>query len=260
MHHSGSNSSVVFTFDCKSVASLFDPRLWNCFFSRFGNVTTNRCLFFLVTSYWANFYIAIVTVELGDQQRFDLPDQHTLARQLSFIDAGAIVCAPLSGYLLDSVGFIPTAFIAIALGIAQMAFLLIAGTNQILMIASFVSYAVFRAFLFPYFFASLSKKIGFRYFGILSGLSFCISGLSQLSIASLAARMEGTCHEFDSIDYTDCTEGQWNWIHAVQIATLCLLLLVPCLEHRAEVQKRRAQQEALVATTHSSYGSIDADL
>jgi len=90
-----------------------------------------------------------------------------LARLLSFIDAGAIVCAPLSGYLLDDVGFIPTAFITVALGIMQMVLLMVANGSEAVMLISFVFYAVFRAFLFPYFFASLSRKIGFKYFGML---------------------------------------------------------------------------------------------
>jgi hypothetical protein len=42
-----------------------------------------------------------------------------------------------------------------------MALLMIAGSNENIMIASFVSYAIFRAFLFPYFFASLSKNWAF---------------------------------------------------------------------------------------------------
>ena len=177
--------------------------------------------------------------------------QHELARLLSFIDAGAIVCAPLSGYLLDSVGFTHTAVITIGLGVCQMCLLLIAGSHEGTMVASFVAYAIFRAFLFPYFFASLSKKIGFRFFGVLSGMSFCISGFSQLAIAPLALRIEGDCHEYDSISMMSCGEGSWNLIHAIQAANLVLLLIVPVLDTRAEKKK-----EEVDPFQDSPYGSL----
>jgi MFS family permease len=212
-------------------------------------------IFFLVTSWWANFYIATVTTELGDQQLFDLEKQHELARLLSFIDAGAIVCAPLSGYLLDEVGFAPTAVVTILMGVLQMVCLLLAGDKEVIMIFSFVFYAVFRAFLFPYFFASLSRKMGFRFFGILSGMSFCVSGVSQLAIAPLALRVEGDCHEYDDIRVKDCDEGHWSMIHLVQIANLLLLFLIPFLDTRSETLKRRLLQ----TSTGSTYGSVSVN-
>jgi MFS family permease len=214
-------------------------------------------VFFLVTSFWANFYIAIVTIALGDQQHFESQVQHQLAVLLSFIDAAAIVCAPLSGYLLDSVGFVPTAFITILLGILQMILLLVAGSQASIMTASFVSYSVYRAFLFPYFFASLSKKIGFRYFGLLSGIAFCSSGITQLSIAPLAAVVEGTCHEFDDITETNCSKGKWNEIYIVQIVSLVVLLLIPILDYCADKKETKQKAKVLVdKSSHSSYGSI----
>jgi Major Facilitator Superfamily len=218
-------------------------------------------IFFLVSSWWANFYIATVTTELGDLQRFDLAKQHEMARLLSFIDAGAIIFAPLSGYLLDSAGFAVTAVITITLGIAQMIFLLMAGSRESFMIASFVSYAVFRAFMFPYYFASLSKKLGFRFFGILSGVSFCASGISQLAIAPLAVVVEGTCHEFDDINEMSCDQGEWAIAHAVQISTLVALLLIPVVD-TCSIKRQQHQQRMLAhqllhsSTSPSSYGSV----
>jgi len=216
-------------------------------------------IFFVVTSFWANFYIATVTTELGDQHRFNQAKQHDLESWLGFIDAGAIIFAPLSGYMLDSVGFGATAILTISLGVLQNIFLLIAGTKQSIMVASFVCYAVFRAFLFPYFFASLSKKIGFRYFGALSGIAFCTSGITQLAIAPLALFVEGSCHEVDSdneVDLANCTEGRWGQIHTIQILTLLALLLVPLVDICAEKQKSRNREPLL--KPYDSYGSTDS--
>jgi MFS family permease len=208
-------------------------------------------------------FFPLCPFQLGDQHRFDAEQQHALAEQLSFIDAGAIVCAPLSGYLLDSVGFKFTAVVTIGLGIFQQLLLLVAGQQTMLMRASFVCYAVFRAFLFPYFFASLSKKMGFRYFGFLSGLPFFVSGLCQFAIAPLAVLVEGTCHEYHDANRElaadDCSEGNWTLIHAVQIASLVGLLLIPFLDGLAE--RNEQAKEALLPTPElspSSYGSLDS--
>lgn len=170
------------------------------------------------------------------------------------------MCAPLSGYLLDSVGFVPTAFITISLGILEMFFLLMAGDSEAIMIASFVCYAVFRAFLFPYFFASLSRKIGFRFFGMLTGIGFCLSGFSQLAIAPVATLFEGTCHEYDGLttgDAIGCDQGRWSLAHWAEIVTLCLLLVIPIFDWLAESKKKKEKESKLLDTSTLSYGSVE---
>ncbi|CAJ1939125.1 unnamed protein product [Cylindrotheca closterium] len=228
-----------------------------------SGVYLRLCIFFVVTSWWGNFYIATVTVELGDQGIFDAEMQHTLTRWLSFLDAGAIIAAPLSGYMLDSVGFAPTAVVTIALGILQQVGLLVAGSSSHVMIGSFTAYAVYRAFLFPYFFASLSRRMGFRFFGFLSGISFCISGFTQFGVAPVALVIEGDCHKIE--DYTtgqdvNCSEGSWVTAHWLQIIILALLLLVPFLNVRLEQPKRIQNPEeestSFLPSSSSEYGSI----
>lgn len=203
-------------------------------------------------------------MQLGDQGIYDPEDQHTLTRWLSFLDAGAIVAAPLSGYLLDSVGFAPTAVITISLGVVQQVCLLTAGANSGIMIFSFGTYAIYRAFLFPYFFASLSRKMGFRFFGFLSGISFCVSGFTQFTVAPVASLVEGDCHEIEGYMQGEgdsvCDEGNWATIHLIQIANLVLLLLVPLLDIRSdqkENEKILESEETAQLSSHSAeYGAI----
>ena len=212
-------------------------------------------IFFIITSYWANYYIATVTTELGDLHYFDYEMQHTLTRWLSFLDAGAIVCAPISGYLLDSVGFIPTAIITICLGIIQQSCLLVAKSSTFLMIVSFTTYAIYRAFLFPYFFASLSRKMGFTYFGLLSGTSFSIAGITQFNIASLATYISGTCHEYVDVNDGDvqCDQGRWMFIHWIQILSLIALLLIPAWDAYAEKQEEKMKKHKTLVTKDSKW-------
>ena len=177
------------------------------------------------------------------------------------MDAGAIIAAPLSGYLLESVGFAPTGIITISLGVIQQLALLVAGSNRLVMVFSFATYAVYRAFLFPYFFASLSRKMGFRFFGLLSGISFCVSGFTQFTVASIALFVEGDCHDFrmGSPEASNCEEGKWVTIHWIQILSLLLLLLIPFFDLEAEKKAKgileKAETESLSA--HSAdYGAI----
>jgi hypothetical protein len=145
----------------------------------------------------------------------------------------------------------------------QQLLLLLAERQSVLMMASFVCYAVFRAFLFPYFFASLSKKMGFRYFGILSGLSFFVSGLCQFAIAPLAMFVEGTCHEhYDAkgaLVTDDCSEGSWTTIHTIQIASLAGLVLIPLLDGQSERHHEQGKVTLLPTPELSpAYGSVDS--
>ena len=181
---------------------------------------------------------------------------------LSFLDAGAIVAAPLSGYLLESVGFSPTAIITIALGITQHVALLVAGSNTYIMIFSFATYAVYRAFLFPYYFASLSRRMGFRYFGLLSGISFCTSGFTQFTVAPIALMVEGDCHEFDlgTPEAESCTEGNWVVAHCLQIGILMLLMLIPYFDTRADRQVKSKLSLLVGETTSlSAHSSVNGE-
>ena len=143
------------------------------------------------------------------------------------------MCAPFSGFMLETVGFTQTAFFTIFIGTLWIVILIVAGASEVLMVSSFVAYAIFRSFLFPYFFASLSRKMGFRFFGMLSGLAFCASGLTQFAIAPIASFVEGDCHEYevrDPVAAEGCDGGNWKMVHLIQLANTLLLLIIPFLD------------------------------
>ena len=212
--------------------------------------------------------------KFGDTQQFTFEKQHEMARLLSFIDAGAILIAPLSGYLLDSVGFGAAALVAIGLGMLQMILLLVAQSDHFdssfdspdfpiimaLMIASFVCYAAFRAFLFPYYFANLSQKLGFRFFGILSGLSFGSSGFCQLLIAPISAAVDGECHNimdstFEEYQGESCAHGRWTMLHLIQLGSFFLLLVIPWMDRKSSGASN--EHKKMPTRTDTEYGSID---
>jgi hypothetical protein len=67
--------------------------------------------------------------------------------------------------------------------------------------------------------------------------------------------VEGTCHEFDNITETGCTQGNWAMIHLVEIAVLLLLLCVPAYD--AYVERVLKTNDKLLDATQTSYGSIE---
>jgi hypothetical protein len=56
------------------------------------------------------------------------------------------------------------------LGMAYLLVLSSAGSSLSWMIACFMIYVLLRQFLFPVFIASLTANLGFKYFGLLSGI------------------------------------------------------------------------------------------
>ena len=127
-----------------------------------------------------------------------------------------------------------------------MALLISAPRSVFANVASYVMYSTFRSFLFRFIHAGISSELGFRYFGILVGIAYAISGLLQfLFMEPLVLWLRGTCHdayyaELPALDpsLADCSPQRWETIHWIQAGTLALLLLVP-FPH--ETQEKRRQ-------------------
>ncbi|GMI30422.1 hypothetical protein TeGR_g12792, partial [Tetraparma gracilis] len=117
--------------------------------------------FFTVCSFWANFFVGTVGLQLGDADKFSIDEQHLFTRSFSFINAMGFVSMPLVGFLLDNIGFAFTASLTVFLGVCYTFFVLMQA-NSVVMYCCFTAYSLFRAFLFTYFFAALPNKMGFK--------------------------------------------------------------------------------------------------
>lgn len=168
---------------------------------------------------------------------------------------------PVAGRLMDHWGFISTAVVTVTLAVFYGVGVLWKDMAQL--IPAFAAYALFRTFLFTYFFAYLADALGFRYFGVLAGVAFVAAGLAGMLQAPLMDWGAGTCH----LTYPpemDCDAGKWELINFVQLACLAALYLVPFFDaqdpqviHHQNVKK--AQSPALTgggaSTKTSGYGS-----
>lgn len=208
-------------------------------------------LFFVICSFWANFFIGTIGLQLGDSNQLDLPEQRRLTRLFSIISSLGVVSMPLVGFLLDNLGFAFTATTTVFLGVCNTFFVLMEGSSTVYY-CSFVFYSLYRAFLFTYFFAALPKKMGFKYFGILAGISFLVAGITQLSMTSLIGYATGTCHLVafadghpssnhdhanDDYDRPDCDVGNWQNVYFIQLFSFFFVFSLPAVDTYLETKQ-----------------------
>ena len=140
---------------------------------------------------------------------------------------------------MDRVGVEACTVATLVLGQTSL-LLQILGRTYPTMLAGFVVCTLFRQFLFPIFIACLTAKLGYKYFGILSGFGFALSGTAQVFMASLVHHLAGDCHlqKVPGKDPPMCDHGKWVQFHLFQVAILCVLVCIP-LKDQWERDKRQ---------------------
>jgi len=240
-------------------------------------------IIFVTTSFFVNFTIASLSTELADEQVFSVEVQHDLSRNFTLIMSGGFMVSMFVGWLMDRVGLETCTIVTLILGQASLVLRMVAGTetyyNPVMMLMGFVVYTLFRQFLFPVFIASLTAKLGFKYFGILSGIGFALSGVAQVFMAMLVHGLAGDCHlhppqeqkqqQHTSASSTEtlpsCSHGSWLQFHLFQLILLCLLTVIPLQDRRgAARQKQRmesstAKRQQTFESQESSFGSFGSD-
>ncbi len=169
----------------------------------------------------------------------------------------------LVGWLIDRVGLEVCTAITLMFGQLQMLLIIFGSHSEILMVLSFAAYTAFRAFLYPVFIGSLTSRLGFKYFGILLGLGFALSGIAQLFFPVLVRWFQGDCHFLTDIQVHDvavgansCDHGKWQSSEFVQLIVLGLMNIVPMLDHRDAIAREFKIRQMLSSSSPiSSYGS-----
>lgn len=172
-----------------------------------------------------------------------------------------IVASLAVGSLIDRVGLEFCTAMTLMSGQLQMLLILFGSNSETMMILSFVAYTIFRAFLYPVFIGSLTSRLGFKYFGILLGLGFAMSGVAQLLFPVLVRFLQGDCHLLDdaglveaAVESRECDHGKWQSSEIVQFFLLGAMNIVPILDHRDAVARKKKIQELLLTAT-AFYGS-----
>jgi MFS family permease len=181
-------------------------------------------------------------LQLADFQDFSTTEQHALARQFTLIMSGGVVASFIVGLLMDRIGLEVCSALTLLLGMLQMVVLTQYSDHRQWMIFGFFVYVGMRQFLFPVYIASLTARLGYKYFGLLNGIGFAVSGVAQAFMASLVQVVQGTCHMGGSEESSfseDCEHGQWRQLHGIEFVVLGLLLLAPYFDHREKKRQER---------------------
>lgn len=180
-----------------------------------------------------------------------------MARDFTIIIAMGIIVSIAVGFLIDSLGIEVCTAMTLASGMIQNLILLTFGSNYNMTLISFVFYTMFRQFLYPVFIASLTSRLGFKYFGILLGIGFAIAGIAQPAFTILSEMLQGDCHAVVTIvqshsngaDEADCSHGHWMLGHVIQIILLGSLLIVPWFDYQDRIQRETRIKEVLASSS-----------
>lgn len=161
--------------------------------------------------------IGTMDIQLGDSNKYDPIERQNYDRIFTITMSCGFLSIPAVGMMMDHLGFPLTATTISTFGLLWSLCLL--SESKTFLIPSFIFYTLFRTFLFAFLFAYAADTMGFKYYGILVGIMFVISGFISLLQYPLAKWASGTCHEVNEGEY--CTVGNWS---AVNIAMVFMMI------------------------------------
>lgn len=188
-------------------------------------------------------------LQLADIQQFNSAEQHDLTQIFTLIMSGGILAAFLIGWLMDQVGLELCTTLILVLGQVQLVVVVWLAERRFFLVTSFVCYTLFRSFLFPVFIASVTTHLGYKYFGLLNGIGFALSGVAQAFIGVVVRAVRGTCHlqgwVTDVTATPSCDHGKWVSFHVLQLILLTILLAAPVLDNVEKVVRKRRLRQVL---------------
>lgn len=162
------------------------------------------------------------------------------------------VAIPFVGACMDTLGFPATSFFTSLFGLVWSVLLM--SSSRSAFFISFVLYTLFRTFLFTFMFAYLADTLGFKYFGVLAGVLFAISGFVGLGQYYLAQWATGTCHSLVTDDL-HCDRGQWSTINLCMLATFVCMFAFSY----SDWVRRKNRQRALKPSMSVEYMPVVQD-
>ena len=165
---------------------------------------------------------------------------------------------------MDRLGLEVCTAITLLFGFLQRTLLVTVGRHsRTWLIVSMIFYNAFRQLLFPVFIGSLTSRLGFKYFGLLNGISFALSGLTMPLMTPMIRAVSGDCHqlvvnETNSSNHdaqaVDCSSGRWTGLHLAEMMVLASLVVLPVLEYRDQKRWRARMRAWMNSTAVSSNG------
>jgi hypothetical protein len=149
---------------------------------------------------------------------------------------------------MDTYGFPITMLVTVFFGITWA--VLLGTENPNLLNASFVFFSLFRTFLYTFIFSYLADRLGFKFYGVLVGIMFIISGFVSLLQYWLLDFAEGDCSTSgDSV----CTHSQWLLLNRLMLLMFVSLLIFPYQDYteRRRIASAKSMQSFLRSNSRS---------
>ena len=209
-------------------------------------------LYFVINSYWTNFYVGTIDLQLGDSTLYTSTEQRNLGRLFTIVISCGIFAIPIIGLLMDKLGFPITSLVTTFLGITW-SLLMLTEVKEVT-IAVFIFYGLFRTFLFTFLFAYIADVFGFKYFGILAGIMFIIGGFVGLTQYPLMLHLVGDCHFYESKFPKSCYRGSWHYINILMLVSQLFLL---CFTYNDWKRRRAAQGLLFRVRSYQKVSSVE---
>jgi MFS family permease len=207
--------------------------------------------FFLVNSFWANFYIGTFDMQLGDKHSLTSEERHAFAQTFTLVITLGVLAIPPVGALMDRKGFPATSLLCIVSGVIWALLLLADSPERHLLTLSFVFYSIYRTSFFTFFFAYLADVLGFSYFGMLGGVIFLLAGVLGMLQYPLALYAAGDCHVYTS-DQSTCDKGRWALVNTVMVTMVAASLYFTYQDY---VRRAAALEKVKSAMTGANSGN-----
>jgi hypothetical protein len=175
-------------------------------------------MFFLINSFWVNFYIGTFDSQLSDGSDLTEAQAHNFARLFTLIITLGVVGIPLVGACMDHLGFPVTSSVLIVIGFVWA--LLLVDNASTSLVLSFVCYSAFRTFFFTFVFAYLADTLGFKYFGVLAGIMFVLGGVLSVLQYPLAQVAAASCVPDPMTSVMSCSSGYWRNVNIFMAVTI----------------------------------------
>jgi len=214
----------------------------------------NLTIFFVVNSFWANFYIGTFDIQLADSKVLSGDEKLNFARIFTLSITLGVVIIPMVGMLMDMAGFPITSLLVTVSGIIWAVLLLLDSEQNHLLIASFVFYSIYRTSFFTFFFAYLADTLGFRYFGMLAGIIFLLGGVAGMFQYPLAQIGSGTCHHAHA-NFDSCSHGEWFNINLVMTLMIAAMLYFSYQDYRRRILMKQLLERDVPNNSNGSSGS-----
>ena len=197
-------------------------------------------MFFVICAFWTNFYVGAASLQLADLSVVPVDEINSYSESLTLFMSSGVLAIPLIGWLMDVYGFPITMLVTVFFGITWG--LLLGTESQELLLVSFFFFSLFRTFLYTFIFSYLADRLGFRFYGVLVGIMFLISGFVSLLQYWLLNFGDGGC---SSSGNTVCPNNQWALLNRIMTLMFVSLLIFPYQDYteRRRIASAKSMQE-----------------